>query len=157
MRNISQKESGFTLIEMLASITILSIISFGFIAIFVHASKTTETSADIIDADYIAQTEMERIYQYSTESAMEDTISLLETDGYQLLNRAEETFQLEKSTRNHYIRMKVEKDQSVTDFWMVSVQVLNERDDHTVQAVLEAGYVWCIERFDHACSKISEG
>ncbi|UOQ86168.1 type IV pilus modification PilV family protein [Gracilibacillus salinarum] len=157
MRNISQQESGFTLIEMLASITILSIISFGFIALFVHASKTTQTSGDIIHADYVAQTEMEKLYQYSTESSVQDTISLLESDGYQLLNNTEMTYQLGKSTENDYIRLKMVKDQSVTDFWMVSVQVFNNQNESTIQATLEAGYVWCIERFDHACSKISEG
>jgi len=62
---IKKDQSGFTLIEVVVAVVIISIILLGFFMFFLNASKTTKTSTEIFDAIYYAQREMERIYQLS--------------------------------------------------------------------------------------------
>lgn len=63
--NRHMKESGLSLVEVLASIVILSLILITFTMMFLYSAKTGKTSENIIDATYVAQTEMEKIYAAS--------------------------------------------------------------------------------------------
>lgn len=58
-------ERGLTLAEVLASIVILMLVLTLFSQIFVQSIKTTKTSEEIIDSTYIAQKEMENMYELS--------------------------------------------------------------------------------------------
>ncbi|MEK5231261.1 prepilin-type N-terminal cleavage/methylation domain-containing protein [Lysinibacillus sp. FSL K6-0232] len=62
--NLVQQEHGLTLIEVIASILLISIILLSFMSMFLQSSKTTATSDDIVNATYLAQKEMESIYKY---------------------------------------------------------------------------------------------
>lgn len=55
-------EKGFSLVEVLASIVILSLILMTFMMMVYYSAKTGRTSENIIDATYIAQIEMEKVY-----------------------------------------------------------------------------------------------
>ncbi|MFC4386282.1 prepilin-type N-terminal cleavage/methylation domain-containing protein [Gracilibacillus marinus] len=70
-------QKGLTLVELLASIVILSIIIVTFTTFFIQSAKTTSMSSDITDATYVAQTEMEEIYHLSTTTTYDDTIQQL--------------------------------------------------------------------------------
>ena len=78
-----QNEYGLTLIEVLASVVLLTIIITTFITIMIQSTQINYTSETMVDATYIAQTEMEKVYsktkqeQYSIDfndiqKAMED-------------------------------------------------------------------------------------
>ncbi|WP_053584185.1 hypothetical protein [Lysinibacillus contaminans] len=58
-------ESGISLIEVVASIVIISIILISFFSLFISTARTTKTSNDILDATYYAQQEMEKLYSLS--------------------------------------------------------------------------------------------
>lgn len=62
---LKNKQSGFTLVEVIASILIITIILISFFTFFINTAKTTKTSNDIFDATYYAQKEMEKIYNLS--------------------------------------------------------------------------------------------
>lgn len=62
-------ESGMTLVEILASIVILTIILSIVFMVFIQTAKTTNTTETTIDATYIGQTEMERVYAASRQSS----------------------------------------------------------------------------------------
>lgn len=80
--NIERNEiNGFTLVEVLASIVILSILLISFLLIFLQTMKTTNTSEDIIDYTYIAQTEMEKVYEL-TKEPYTDRNNAIATIGY---------------------------------------------------------------------------
>lgn len=64
-----KKEKGLTLIEVLVSIVLLSLILIMFFSMFIQTAKVNNSSETIIDATYIAQTEMERIYSYSKNTS----------------------------------------------------------------------------------------
>lgn len=71
MRNFKQlarkDEHGLTLVEVLASIVIISIIFISIITILTQTARTNKTSVEIIDATYLAQTEMENLYAISRQ------------------------------------------------------------------------------------------
>lgn len=56
---------GLTLIEVLLSIILISIILFSFFTFFIQSAKTGKTSEEVVDATYLAQVEMERVYEHS--------------------------------------------------------------------------------------------
>ncbi|WP_054772309.1 MULTISPECIES: type IV pilus modification PilV family protein [Lysinibacillus] len=56
------QQKGLTLVEVIASIVLISIILLSFMGIFMQSNKTTATSGDIVNATYIAQKEMENIF-----------------------------------------------------------------------------------------------
>lgn len=59
------KEDGLTLVEIIASIAILSIILFVILFVLLQSIQANKTSEEIVDATYIAQTTMEHIYDTS--------------------------------------------------------------------------------------------
>ncbi len=59
-------EGGLSLVEVLASVVILTLLLTTFLMMFLQSAKVNKASEHIIDATYIAQTEMENIYALST-------------------------------------------------------------------------------------------
>ena len=77
-------ESGLTLVEVLASIVILTLLITTFLTFFLQSAKVNKTSEHIIDATYSAQTAMENIYEltlrtkyYERENAIEEAVKNL--------------------------------------------------------------------------------
>lgn len=65
---------GLTLVEILASITILSIIIVSFLTFFIQSARTNTISEDMMDATYVAQSEMEYLYNLSTKKSLDKAI-----------------------------------------------------------------------------------
>ena len=65
---IRQNESGFSLVEVLASTILITIILLSFFTLFINSAKTTKTSESIVDFTYLAQKEMENVYEKSSLS-----------------------------------------------------------------------------------------
>lgn len=68
----SNNESGISLVEVLASVVILSLLLTSFFMLFIQSSKTSKNAERIIDATYVAQTEMEKIYASSTDNGIKE-------------------------------------------------------------------------------------
>ena len=64
---ILKEEEGFSLIEVVASIVILSVILLSVFGILIQSNKVTRTSQDINSATYTAQVIMEDFYQYAKD------------------------------------------------------------------------------------------
>ncbi|HWI47505.1 MAG TPA: type II secretion system protein [Rummeliibacillus sp.] len=71
-------EKGATLVEVIASFVILVILLVSFFTLFIQTKQTTKSSAQIVDATYLAQTEMEEIYKFSKDNGL--TRSIIEND-----------------------------------------------------------------------------
>ncbi|MGX9135427.1 type IV pilus modification PilV family protein [Rummeliibacillus sp. JY-2-4R] len=65
LKKTMQNEKGVTLVEVVASFVILVILLVSFYTLFIQTKQTTKSSAEIVNATYIAQTEMENAYQIS--------------------------------------------------------------------------------------------
>ena len=57
-------QRGFSLIEVVASVVILTIILLSFFGLLIQSNKTGKSSEQIIDATLLAQREMEKMYVY---------------------------------------------------------------------------------------------
>lgn len=77
LKTYAKQEEGLTLVEVLASIVILTLVLFAFSSIYTHSWKATAHSKNIIDTTYIAQKEMEKLYRLSKDRTYEETIMIL--------------------------------------------------------------------------------
>ena len=62
MGNIMNSEKGLSLIEVVASILLISIILLSFFGLFVQSNKAKTVSSHTVDLTYYNQTEMENLY-----------------------------------------------------------------------------------------------
>ena len=72
-------EKGISLVEVLASVVILTLLLTTFLLMFVNSAKINKKSEEIIDATYIAQTEMENIYAVSKNPDFVDKKTAMES------------------------------------------------------------------------------
>jgi len=110
-------ENGLTLVEVLASVVLLTIIITIFLNVFIQSAKTNTTSEEVVDATYIAQTEMERIYSVSLNSSYDMTVDTI-VDPEELnytqkhdssCNVTERCMIFYKDEQGYYIEVKLEK------------------------------------------------
>ena len=77
MKKIKEKllkqESGVTLVELLASIVLLTIIVTTFLSFFVQAGHTNNRIDDMNEATFLAQEQLELITAYSEELTVAET------------------------------------------------------------------------------------
>src|SRR5690625_3684322 len=83
-------ENGLTLVEVLASVVLLTIIITIFLNVFMQSAKTNTTSEEIVDATYLAQTEMEKIYSKSIETKYNERENIFLELGYSPLSTENE-------------------------------------------------------------------
>ena len=90
MKKIKEKllkqESGDTLVELLASIVLLTIIVTTFLSFFVQAGRTNNRIDDMNEATFLAQEQLELITAYSETETVEKTKDKLTTkkNGYDI-------------------------------------------------------------------------
>lgn len=90
MKKIKEKllkqESGVTLVELLASIVLLTIIVTTFLSFFVQAGRTNNRIDDMNEATFLAQEQLELITAYSEKETVEKTKDKLTTNknGYDI-------------------------------------------------------------------------
>src|SRR5690606_4259205 len=66
IRKLIRDERGVTLIEILASIVLLTILITMMFNVFIQSATVNKTSEKIVDATYVAQTYMEKVFAIST-------------------------------------------------------------------------------------------
>src|SRR5699024_8339834 len=77
-----KSESGVTLVELLAAITILSLFVTAFLAYFTQAANTNNITNEVNEATFIAQEEMERVTHHATENTVESYVKPENKNGY---------------------------------------------------------------------------
>ena len=128
-------ENGLTLVEVLASIVILSIILVSILMILLQSMKAKQISEEIIDATYIAQTEMEKIYDQSRKG-----------------QKGVEDYVTEKEVNNRHYTIEVTFDESTNDLKKVLVQVYDSLDLEKPQAQMENLLEWKADDNEEATS-----
>lgn len=83
LKKYVQKENGISLVEVIASIVLISIILLSFYKLFLQSATTTKTTEHIIDATYVAQTEMEKFYSLSKSKNFPNELDQEVFTGYQ--------------------------------------------------------------------------
>lgn len=82
LNKISRNRKGFSLVEVIASIVVLSLILISIIVLFAQSAKTTQTTDSIIDATYLAQSELEELYAKADQAKLSEQASVLASFNY---------------------------------------------------------------------------
>ena len=80
MKGILSEEEGMTLVEVLASILLLSLIITTFLSFFIQAAKINNQTDTVNEATFIAQEQIELLTYYSETESVEETLKLIETE-----------------------------------------------------------------------------
>ncbi|MEK4759307.1 prepilin-type N-terminal cleavage/methylation domain-containing protein [Viridibacillus sp. FSL E2-0187] len=135
-KQIRSNEKGFTLIEVLASFVILVILLTSFFTFFIQTAKTGKNSENIVDATYIAQSEMEKAYAVSKkESNREEAIKSL---GYTLEGNGSEFI---KTEATNTIKLKLKNNTNAPNLTNIIITVY-ENKEITPKAQMENVFVW---------------
>jgi type II secretory pathway pseudopilin PulG len=130
-------EKGLTLIEILASITILFIVIMSLLSFFVQSSRTNTTSKKIADATYVAEGCMEEISNSVTASGSIDTLNL---NGYKKIVGTTSNYEKYPNTTGHYIFIEiVPKDNPLVT---VRVKVYKDSSKSSLEAQMENLLAW---------------
>lgn len=113
LKRYAKNEAGLTLVEVLASIVILSLIIVTFLAFFINSARTTEISSDNLDANFIAQEYMEEIYNIVTHNpqsleSIRSGILAIET----LSSTSQTTYTINESRGNGTIKVEQAQDEN---------------------------------------------
>ncbi|WP_440896009.1 type IV pilus modification PilV family protein [Amphibacillus sp. Q70] len=135
-------QEGLTLVEVLGSIVILSIIVTTFLAFFIHSARTTSVSEEMIDGLYIAQQQVEEIYNQSNHYDYDQLISQLssQSDNHLSTGLIDE-FTLSKEGYQMTIHISpVENDtnETIDDLYTLLVKIFDQ--DNKQQAQLETKF-----------------
>lgn len=143
-RNYAMKQpaqSGMTLVEVLASIVILSIILSIVFMVFIQTAKTTRTTEETIDATYIGQTEMEKVYAESNKSDFatwqpaDDFISKASVDGWDIYER-------QPTPKNPFrVTLQLKEDNDMVRV-LILVYEKDEQNDEKPLVQMENLYKW---------------
>lgn len=111
-----KNQTGMSLVEILASVVILSILLFFVLGMFVNSSKVNVKSEEVIDATYVAQTEIENLYAVSKQKKFAERKTEIDAlPGYDHisgdpLNPLDPFLFFEKDTADYSIFLKIEND-----------------------------------------------
>lgn len=134
---------GVTLVELLASIVLITLILTAFITIFIQSAKTYKTSENIIDATYLAQTEMEKVYSASVKTKYSNREDAVVKLGYAKRPDSGDWFVFEKNMESAgvILRLRLQQRQIKPNMNRVIVEVL-EGPDRSLQAKMENILLW---------------
>lgn len=137
IQKIQEQQQGLTLVETIAGIVIISIILLSIVTLLTQTAKTNRTSEQLIDATYIAQTEMETIYKLSLENK-----ELSEVTEYNKQTENNQTTIYTKidETNNYKIEIIEQKDES--PMRRIIVKVYDQKDNTKIKAQMESLYNW---------------
>lgn len=135
-----QSEKGLTLIEVLASLVILSIIIVSLLSIFVQSSKTNRLSKNIMNATYLAETQIEEINNLNNNlqtKSLDELSKQVLTKGYTTIGSSidpsctgsTKCFGMSKAGQYVYVQLKTNS----ADIGKVLVKVYRD-DTRTNQA-----------------------
>ncbi|MEG0268490.1 MAG: hypothetical protein RR439_06470 [Carnobacterium sp.] len=80
IKKILSEETGMTLVEILASILILSLIVTTFLSFFIQSAKTNKQTDSVNEATFIAQESIELLTYYSKTKTVEEALNLIKTE-----------------------------------------------------------------------------
>ncbi|WP_343842022.1 type IV pilus modification PilV family protein [Salinibacillus aidingensis] len=137
-------EQGVTLVEVLVSFVILSIILVSLLSFFSQSARTNQTSEEILDATYMAQTQMEKLYQLSKDHSIAQGITQLKDHNFAntIASDGQNSFHLEKQTSHFWITVEINQtEKDMDDLYNVLVKVYDQ-DKKRLEAQMETILAW---------------
>ncbi|OAT80882.1 hypothetical protein A6P54_12805 [Bacillus sp. MKU004] len=131
-------ERGITLVEIIASIAILSLIILTFVPIFTQSMRSSKAASDMLDSTYLAQTVMENVYQLTTEYQFNEAVN--HVDEMTFIGSQDDWYQYVQYKDGTYIELLIEKpDDELSN---VLVKVYADDTKSKLEAQMETIYRW---------------
>lgn len=129
-------ESGLTLVEVVASIVIITLIITSFLTMFIQSAKTNKASEKTINSTYDAQVEMENIYAISKDYSLNQRESGMNQLSYTTID----SILYSKTQNGKYFeaRLTLENNELVR----VIVRVYNNEEEKKLEAQMETLLIW---------------
>lgn len=144
-----EEERGISLVEVAASIVLITIILISFFTFFIQSKKLHVTSESVVDATYIAQQEMEEIYGLVSSNKSDWLISpinkhislqggnfIYDPSDLQCKNKCKKF--LSTDNPEHWVLLQPNPDHSN----LVIVYVNVPRDNSALPVVMESIFRW---------------
>ncbi|MFS0822523.1 type IV pilus modification PilV family protein [Bacillus sp. 1P02SD] len=136
-----KNQSGITLIEVLASIVILSLIIVTIVPMFIQSSKANNLSKSITESTYLAESEMEEIIQLNTKSASPSLSELskqMNDYGYNTDLSCSTCYGMTKDDRYVFVQLK----DTSTDLVKVVLKVYRDSSKQKLESQMETIISW---------------
>ena len=85
-KSMLKSEEGMTLVEVLASILLLSLIITTFLSFFIQAAKVNNQTDAVNEATFIAQEQIELLTYYATTKTVEETLDLIKDESPKMVS-----------------------------------------------------------------------
>ena len=126
--------------KYLVSIILITIIITTFFSLFIQSARTGKTSEEVVDATYIAQTEMEKIYEINKREKLKNGIGeIVNKLSYKQPNPNEYIFS--KKTDGLYIRLKLKK-HTYPEMSYLVIEVFEQENGTRPRAKMETILEW---------------
>lgn len=134
----SRNQDGLTLVEVIASLALISIIIMGVMAFFSTAVKTNDTTETLLDASYVNQRYMEEIYRLA------DTVDEPERD--QALSDAGWTRKsggrFEREASGYHLELTITDARTGTDLKNILLKVYRDPEHTRLASQMETKRQW---------------
>ena len=137
MFNSKKSKAGFTIIEVILSITIIGLIVIAFMPLFTMSATTNSRSKAILDSTYLGKDAMELIYDLSKTIPYKDLREELENEGY-IYDQVNNIFSREYSNKE-YLTIKLDEE---GDLIRVIVKAYGDKSMEKLEAQYESLYSW---------------
>lgn len=136
---LKQNKEGFTLVEVVAAVLLIGLISAAFIGIFIQTSKARVTSEEVIHSTYIAQQEMEKFYAYSKTNKFDLQAIQRDFPKYNLVGN-----ELVQITDDQYYKIVVRFNQLKPNLYSIIIEVseLQSNNQYVLKSKMENIYIW---------------
>ncbi|MBB6511964.1 prepilin-type N-terminal cleavage/methylation domain-containing protein [Gracilibacillus halotolerans] len=137
------KQKGFTLVEVLASIVLISLIVMVSISFFIHSQQTQNTSAQITDATYVVQSEMENILNLSKAETLNIAVEQLRDDPEYQDQSNSNMYKFKKIETPYYLELRVIKDEDKNNKDVDMYKIIIEAYENSkLKAKMETKIEW---------------
>ncbi len=142
-KDILFARKGMTLIEIIISLALLAIIIVPFLTMFVHSTSTNSRSQNIVDATYVAQSNMEELYSISTTYTFSTGLLQLTSNGYsETVVASGNDYDYVKEQDGYYIKIEIRNSAYTGNLVKAIVKVYNNSSLDKLESQMETILSW---------------
>jgi type II secretory pathway pseudopilin PulG len=131
-------ERGITLVEIIASIAILSLVILTFLPLFTQSMRSAKVASDMLDSTYLAQSTLEDVYHLTTAYPFSEAVN--HVDDMTFLGTEDEWYKYVQYKDGTYIELLIEEPDN--ELSNVLVKVYSDDTKSKLEAQMETVYRW---------------
>lgn len=138
------KLKGMTLIEIIVSLALLAIVIVPFLTMIVNSTRTNRTSEDILDATYVAQSNMEELYSLSIsdDTFKQDLLQLSGNGFIETVIVTDKDYNYTKEKDGFYVKIEIRGSKYEGNLVKVLVKVYNNSAMGKLESQMETILSW---------------